>query len=97
MDRIARHLYWKEKNLPLFVVFRRCWGHRQNFQQHGQSGAWVSDNLPHFATVADEVSFLKAVQTDQFNHGPAQLTNAYRFTTFGPTEYGFMGYLWFGK
>eukprot|EP01035_Chromulina_nebulosa_P007896 gene7896-10680_t len=35
--------------------------------------AWISDHLPHFATVADEISFLKAVQTDQFNHGPAQL------------------------
>ncbi|NII23852.1 DUF1501 domain-containing protein [Pseudoflavitalea sp. X16] len=43
------------------------------FKQRGQSGAWVSDHMPHFATVADEVSFLKAVTTDQFNHGPAQL------------------------
>src|SRR6476661_1577998 len=43
------------------------------FKQRGESGAWVSDNLPHFATVADEVSFLKAVTTDQFNHAPAQL------------------------
>ncbi|NLR59066.1 DUF1501 domain-containing protein [Chitinophaga polysaccharea] len=43
------------------------------FQQHGQSRAWISDHLPHFATMADDVSFLKAVQTDQFNHGPAQL------------------------
>ncbi|MBC9908811.1 DUF1501 domain-containing protein [Chitinophaga varians] len=43
------------------------------FAQHGESRAWVSDHLPHFATMADEVSFLKAVQTDQFNHGPAQL------------------------
>ncbi|MEY3119086.1 MAG: hypothetical protein RIT30_1019, partial [Bacteroidota bacterium] len=43
------------------------------FKQRGQSGAWISDNLPHLATVADEISFLKAVQTDQFNHGPAQL------------------------
>ncbi|PSL44828.1 uncharacterized protein DUF1501 [Chitinophaga niastensis] len=43
------------------------------FQQHGESRAWISDHLPHFATMADEVSFLKAVQTDQFNHGPAQL------------------------
>ncbi|MCX6212353.1 MAG: DUF1501 domain-containing protein [Bacteroidetes bacterium] len=43
------------------------------FKQRGQSGAWISDNLPHLATVADELSFLKAVQTDQFNHGPAQL------------------------
>ena len=33
----------------------------------------LSDNLPHFSTVADEVSFLKAMTTDQFNHAPAQL------------------------
>jgi len=43
------------------------------FKQRGQSGAWISDHLPHLSTVADEISFLKAVQTDQFNHGPAQL------------------------
>lgn len=43
------------------------------FSQHGQSGAWVSDYLPHFSAVVDEVAFLKAVHTDQFNHGPAQL------------------------
>ena len=43
------------------------------FQQRGQSGAYVSDYLPHFAQIADEVSFLKAVHTDQFNHAPAQL------------------------
>jgi hypothetical protein len=43
------------------------------FNQHGESRAWISDHLPHFTTMADDVSFLKAVQTDQFNHGPAQL------------------------
>ena len=48
-------------------------GPQANFQQRGQSGAWISDFLPHLATVADEVAFLKAVQTDQFNHAPAQL------------------------
>ena len=48
-------------------------GPQANFQQRGQSGAWISDHLPHLTTVADEISFLKAVQTDQFNHGPAQL------------------------
>ncbi len=43
------------------------------FQRHGQSGQWVSDRLPHFAQCADEVCFIKTMQTDQFNHGPAQL------------------------
>ncbi|MES2893367.1 MAG: DUF1501 domain-containing protein [Bacteroidota bacterium] len=48
-------------------------GPQAAFAQHGQSGAWVSENLPHFSTMVDEVSFLKAVSTDQFNHAPAQL------------------------
>ncbi|MCC6231362.1 MAG: DUF1501 domain-containing protein [Verrucomicrobiales bacterium] len=43
------------------------------FQQHGQSGQWVSDRLPLFASVVDEVCFIKSMYTDQFNHGPAQL------------------------
>jgi hypothetical protein len=43
------------------------------FKQHGQSGAWISNYLPHLSSVADELSFLKAVNTEQFNHAPAQL------------------------
>ena len=43
------------------------------FARHGDSGAWVSDLLPHLASVADEITFLKAVHTDEFNHAPAQL------------------------
>lgn len=48
-------------------------GPQAKFAQHGQSGAWISENLPHFSSIADEVAFLKAVTTDQFNHAPAQL------------------------
>lgn len=48
-------------------------GPQANFVRAGQSGNWVSDYLPHFQKVVDEVAFLKAVKTDQFNHGPAQL------------------------
>ena len=48
-------------------------GPQAKFAQHGQSGAWVSENMPHLATIVDEISFLKAVTTDQFNHAPAQL------------------------
>ncbi|MBS1750065.1 MAG: DUF1501 domain-containing protein [Bacteroidetes bacterium] len=44
-----------------------------HFAQRGQSGAWISEHLPHLTTVVDELSFLKAVKTDQFNHAPAQL------------------------
>ena len=48
-------------------------GPQANFAKYGHSGALVSENLPHFSTMVDEVSFLKAVHTDQFNHAPAQL------------------------
>ena len=48
-------------------------GPQATFKQHGDSGAWVSNYLPHLSTVVDDIAFLKAVQTDQFNHAPAQL------------------------
>ena len=48
-------------------------GPQGEFAQRGNSGAWVSDYLPHFQSVVDEVTFLKAMHTDQFNHAPAQL------------------------
>ncbi len=48
-------------------------GPQYPFQQHGESGMWVSDRLPHFAKHVDDVCFIKTMSTDQFNHGPAQL------------------------
>lgn len=41
------------------------------FTQHGRSGAWVSELLPHTAAVADELCFLRAVYTEAINHDPA--------------------------
>ena len=48
-------------------------GPQAKFQRHGASGAYVSEHMPHLAGIVDDLSFLKAVTTDQFNHGPAQL------------------------
>ncbi len=41
------------------------------FQRHGQSGAWVSNFLPHTAKIADELCFVKSMHTDAVNHAPA--------------------------
>ena len=41
-----------------------------DFQRHGESGAWVSELLPHTAGVVDELCFLKAVHTEAINHDP---------------------------
>jgi hypothetical protein len=48
-------------------------GTRFNFQRHGGSGAWVSDLLPHTASIVDELSFVTTCKTDLFNHAPAKL------------------------
>ena len=48
-------------------------GPQAAFAQHGQSRAWISEYLPYHSLIADELAFLKAVTTDQFNHAPAQL------------------------
>ncbi len=48
-------------------------GHQAAFKQHGQSGAWISERLPYLSRQADDLCFLKAVHTDEFNHAPAQL------------------------
>jgi hypothetical protein len=42
-----------------------------DFAQRGQSGAWVSDLLPHTAKIADRLTFLKTVNTEEINHDPA--------------------------
>jgi hypothetical protein len=41
------------------------------FQQYGQSGAWLSELLPHLAEVADELCIVKTMHTDAINHDPA--------------------------
>jgi hypothetical protein len=42
-----------------------------DFSQHGQSGAWVSELMPHTAKIADELCFIKSMHTEAINHDPA--------------------------
>lgn len=41
------------------------------FQQHGQSGIWLSELLPHTATIADKLCVIRSMYTDAINHDPA--------------------------
>ncbi len=41
------------------------------FAQHGKSGAWVSELLPHIAGIADDIAIVKTVNTEAINHDPA--------------------------
>ena len=48
-------------------------GPQFKFAKHGQSGAELSEMLPHLAKVVDDICIIKSVKTDQFNHAPAQI------------------------
>jgi len=43
------------------------------FAKHGQSGAELSELLPHLATVVDDVAIVRSLVTDAFNHAPGQI------------------------
>jgi hypothetical protein len=48
-------------------------GTQRAFQQYGQCGRWVSECLPHTATVVDDLTFVSGISTVNFNHAPATI------------------------
>ncbi len=44
---------------------------RFKFSQHGKSGAWVSELLPHTSQIVDKIAIIKSVYTEAINHDPA--------------------------
>jgi hypothetical protein len=42
-----------------------------SFKQYGNSGAWMSELMPHTSKIVDELCFVKSMHTDAINHDPA--------------------------
>lgn len=40
------------------------------FSQHGNSGTWMSDLLPHTSKIADDICVVRSMHTEAINHGP---------------------------
>jgi hypothetical protein len=51
----------------------RLLGTPRTFAQYGPGGIWMSDAVPNFHTIADEMCVIRSMNTDQFNHAPAEL------------------------
>lgn len=51
----------------------KLFGSKYRFAKHGQSGAEISELLPHTAAIADDLTIVRSMQTDAFNHAPAQI------------------------
>jgi hypothetical protein len=48
-------------------------GTPRKFEQHGKGGIWMSDAVPNFHKLADDITVIKSMTTDEFNHAPAEL------------------------
>ena len=48
-------------------------GTPRTFKQYGKAGMWMSDACPNFHGIADDITTVRSMYTDQFNHAPAEL------------------------
>jgi hypothetical protein len=65
--------FLKGKKFAFTTGVPKLLGTPRKFSQHGESGVWMSDAIPHLHDVADELCVVKSLYTDQFNHAPAEL------------------------
>ncbi len=63
-------------------------GSRRQFTRHGQCGMELSDLLPHIGSCADDISLVRSMHTDAFNHHPAQLMMTTGVPRFGRPSLG---------
>ena len=63
-------------------------GSPYEFKRHGQSGQWLCELFHHFPEVIDDVSVIKSMHTEQFNHAPAQLLLYTGSAQFGGASMG---------
>ncbi|HJN08509.1 MAG TPA: DUF1501 domain-containing protein [Pirellulaceae bacterium] len=54
----------RQKSLPVAKSF-------MPFKQHGNSGQWISDLLPHHHKIADDICIVRSMYTEAINHDPA--------------------------
>jgi hypothetical protein len=58
------------------------------FKQVGNHGTWVTELMPNFKKIADEVCMIHSMHTDQFNHAPAELLLHTGTQVFGGASMG---------
>jgi len=63
-------------------------GPKFRFAKHGQSGAELSELLPHLAEVVDDIAIVKGMVTDAFNHAPGQIMMSTGSQIFGRPSIG---------
>ncbi|MEO6787073.1 MAG: DUF1501 domain-containing protein, partial [Chthoniobacteraceae bacterium] len=63
----------KGKKFAFTTGVPKLMGTPHTFAQYGKGGTWMSDAIPNFHGIADEMCVVKSMFSDQFNHAPAEL------------------------
>lgn len=81
--KVIPESYVEGKQFAFLKKDAKLLGTRRKFKKHGESGMELSEVVPHLAEVADDITVLKSMKTDVFNHGPAKL-----FMNTGTQQFG---------
>jgi hypothetical protein len=65
--------YFKGQRFAFIKGHPKLLGTPYTFEQYGESGNAISCILPHLAKIADDLTIVRSMSTEQFNHAPAQL------------------------
>jgi len=71
--QLAPESFFAGKRFSFLRGHPKLLGTPYSFRQHGQGGTWISELLPHLASVSDELAVIRSMRTREFNHAPAQL------------------------
>jgi hypothetical protein len=65
--------FTKGKRFAFIKGTAKLVGTRRKFEKHGQCGMEIGETLPELAKIADDITLIRSMKTDVFNHGPAKL------------------------
>ena len=72
-DKPCPDEFLKGRRFAFTTGVPKLMGTPRKFAQYGKGGIWMSDALPRLQEIADELCVIKSMNTDQFNHTPAEL------------------------
>ncbi len=72
-DKPCPDTFLKGRTFAFTSGVPKLMGTPRKFAQFGKAGIWMSDAIPRLQEVADELCVIKSMNTDQFNHTPAEL------------------------
>ncbi|MDA1017811.1 MAG: DUF1501 domain-containing protein [Planctomycetota bacterium] len=63
----------KGKRFAFLKKDAKLLGTKRKFARHGETGTEISECLPHLASIVDDITLIRTMKTEVFNHGPAKM------------------------